>query len=117
MRTLHRYTVVATLPDRLQPLGKIARNLWWSWNPEAIELFRRIDRDLWSQVDSNPVMLLRLVDQKRLVRLMANEAFLAHMDRVYLDLQRYLEHSTWYAWIHGTEITNQIAYFSSVRIP
>lgn len=112
MRTIHRYTVVATLPERLRPLGKIARNLWWSWNPEAIELFRRIDPDLWDEVRQNPVLLLRRVNQERLVRLMANEAFLAHMDRINLELRRYLEHSTWYAWVHGSETPNRFAYFS-----
>jgi starch phosphorylase len=112
MRTIQRYTIVATLPERLAPLGQIAKNLWWSWNPDATELFRRIDPDLWEEVRQNPVLLLRRVNQERLVRLMANEAFLAHMDRVLTDLRRYLEHSTWYAWVHGTETPNRFAYFS-----
>jgi starch phosphorylase len=112
MRTIHRFSVVATLPERLLPLAEIGRNLWWSWNPEAIELFRRIDPDTWAAVRQNPVTLLREVSQERLVRLMANEAFLAHMDRVHGELKRYLEHSTWYAWVHGAEVQNQLAYFS-----
>lgn len=112
MRTIHRFTVVSTLPERLLPLAEIANNLWWCWNPEAIELFRRIDPDTWVEVRQNPVQLLRTVSQDRLIRLLANEAFLAHMDRVHAELRRYLEHSTWYAWVHGSEVQNEMAYFS-----
>lgn len=112
MRTIHRFSVVATLPERLSPLAEIAHNLWWCWNPEATDLFRRVDADAWEDFHQNPIRLLRNVSQERLVRLMANEAFLAHMDRVHSDLRQYLGHSTWYAWVHGNEIENQIAYFS-----
>ncbi len=112
MRTIYQYSVVSTLPERLKPLERIARNLWWCWNPEATELFRRVDPDLWEEVRQNPMALLRRVNQERLVRLMANEAFLAHMDRVNLELRRYLEHSTWYAWVHGSSTPNHFAYFS-----
>lgn len=112
MRTIHHFTVVSTLPERLLPLAEISNNLWWCWSPDATELFRRIDQTLWEEVHQNPVSLLRRVSQEWLIRLMANEAFLAHMDRVYEELRHYLEHSTWYAWIHGSEVQNQIAYFS-----
>ena len=39
------YTVVPSLPVRLNALHKIALNLWWCWNHQAVELFRRINPD------------------------------------------------------------------------
>src|SRR5207253_1333355 len=57
-RPVRTFTVLPHLPDRLRPLHKLAYNMWWCWNHEAIALFRRIDTDLWEVVDHSPVKLL-----------------------------------------------------------
>ncbi len=36
----------------------LARNLWWSWHPEVINLFRDMDPIRWRQLDHNPIALL-----------------------------------------------------------
>jgi len=36
-------------PKNYRFLEALARNLWWSWNADAIELFRRINRELWKE--------------------------------------------------------------------
>ena len=43
MPTLHRYEVLPSIPEPLQPLLSIAKNLWWSWNEGARALFSRIE--------------------------------------------------------------------------
>ncbi len=113
MRTIQKFRVRPTLPDRIRPLMDIALNLWWTWNPEAVALFRRIDPDLWRQCRHNPVALLGLVDQERLNDLAARETFLAHMDRVEENLRRYMEHPTWYSEVHTEAQESRIAYFSA----
>ena len=37
----------------------IAGNLWWSWHPEVVHLFRDIDPVRWRELDHNPIALLR----------------------------------------------------------
>jgi starch phosphorylase len=37
----------------------IASNLWWSWHPEVVHLFRDIDPVRWRELDHNPIALLR----------------------------------------------------------
>ncbi|MBD3236915.1 MAG: alpha-glucan family phosphorylase [Candidatus Eisenbacteria bacterium] len=113
MKTIHKYRVRPTLPDRINPLLEIARNLWWTWNPDAAALFARVDRDLWRAVNRNPVALLSRVDQARLNELASDEAFLAHLDRVLDDLRRYTAHPTWYSEVHKESPENRIAYFSA----
>ena len=49
-----------------QKLRELAQNLWWSWQPDAVELFRRLDRRLWEEVYHNPVKLLGVIDQSKL---------------------------------------------------
>ena len=39
MRPSHTFRVVPCLPPRLERLRELAHNLWWTWNPEAIDLF------------------------------------------------------------------------------
>jgi starch phosphorylase len=102
MRNIFKYTVVPSLPDRLQPLLEIAYNLWWSWNPEAIELFRRVDTELWDEVRHNPVLLLGNIAPERLRAISDDEVFLSHMDRAHAALQRYMDYKTWYDRIHGS---------------
>src|SRR6188472_2543460 len=34
-RPIRAYTVLPCLPERLQPLHKLAYNLWWCWNAGA----------------------------------------------------------------------------------
>ena len=65
VRSIRTFTVLPHLPDRLQPLHKLAYNLWWCWNPDAIALFRRIDPDLFESLDNSPVRLLGATPQDR----------------------------------------------------
>src|SRR5688572_14357421 len=64
-RSIRTFTVLPHLPERLQALQKLAYNLWWCWNHEAVSLFRRIDADLFEAVGHNPVKLLGRVSQAR----------------------------------------------------
>ena len=52
--SLKTFTVTAKVPERLNALLDIAFNLWWTWNPVAIDLFRRLDPYLWSDLGHNP---------------------------------------------------------------
>jgi starch phosphorylase len=108
----HTFTVVPRIPDRLRELMRIAMNLWWTWDPEAIDLFRRLEPRslLWERCYGNPVRMLGLVAQERLAELSTDEGFLAHLDRVSARLSGYLERTTWFAQSHpGT--TLRVAYF------
>ena len=51
------------IPDRISRLADLSYNLWWSWHPEAQNLFKRIDAELWEAVYHNPVLFLREVRQ------------------------------------------------------
>ena len=91
--TIRTFTVLPFLPERLQALQKLAYNLWWCWNQEAIALFRRIDPELFESLDSSPVRLLGATPQKRYEELLTDEGFLAHMDRVEGAFDNYMSAS------------------------
>jgi starch phosphorylase len=113
MPTVRTFRVVPNLPDRLLPLSILARNLWWTWNPDAADLFRRMDPDLWEKNHHNPVDLLGSLPQERLEALANDEAFLANLDRTVGELNAYLVRKSWFERAHGEATGLQIAYFSA----
>ena len=74
--------VFPNIPEPLQFLDKLSRNLWWSWQRDAVELFRRIDLRLWRESNRNPILFSTLIPQERLEELAKDESFLAHQQRV-----------------------------------
>jgi starch phosphorylase len=76
------YKVYPAIPEPLAFLGDLARNLWWSWNDDAIDLFRRIHPGLWEKVGKNPVVFLARISQNRYEALSRDESFLGHLARV-----------------------------------
>ncbi len=82
MNGLKVFHVAPAIPERLRFLSDLSKNLWWSWNFDAIELFRRMDRVLWKRSGHNPVLFLSMMPQDRLETLAADESFLAQLDRV-----------------------------------
>ena len=96
MPSVRSFTVLPALPDSLKALDAIARNLFWSWNPQSIELFKRIDPNLWAASGHNPAKLLGTVSQSRLEALSKNESFLNELRRVAETLKSYLQAPTWF---------------------
>lgn len=63
-------------------MDTLSRNLWWSWQHDAKELFRRIDPKLWQDSGRNPIVFSTMVPRQRLEELAEDEGFLAHQNRV-----------------------------------
>jgi starch phosphorylase len=82
MNFLQIYQVFPAIPEPLSFLQVLARNLWWCWHLDAIELFRRINPRLWLESGRNPIVFLTLIPQERLKELSKDESFLAHQQRV-----------------------------------
>ena len=102
------FTIKPNIPQRLKPLEELARNLWISWNYEAIMLFMRLDYDAWIASRQNPVCMLGLVSQAKLEQAAADDSFLAALDAVWAKFQRYLGAERWYKGSAAAAI----AYFS-----
>jgi starch phosphorylase len=113
MAKIQTFKVVPYLPEKLKPLFKIANNMWWVWNFEAIELFRRLDVELWREVEHNPLKLLGSLSQKTLDETAESESFLAHMDRVEKELDWHMTRKSWYDENKVNFDNAGIAYFSA----
>ncbi|MFC1453283.1 alpha-glucan family phosphorylase [Verrucomicrobiota bacterium] len=82
MKKLQIFNVSPSLPTSLAFLETLSRNLWWSWNQDAIDLFRRVDPELWHDASHNPVVFFSRVPQDRLEALAHDDGFMSHLDEV-----------------------------------
>ncbi len=106
------FNVIPSLPENIEKLRYIAKNIFWTWNVDAINLFRRMDRELWQKTNHNPVLMLGMIDQKRLEELAADDGFLSHMQRVSSNLEKYLSEARWYQKNYNDIDYKYLAYFS-----
>ena len=83
--------VKSHIPAELEKLSELARNIWWSWNFEATELFRDLDPALWKEVGQNPVLLLERMSYAKLEALAKDKVILRRMEDVYSKFRNYMD--------------------------
>lgn len=113
MQPIRTFNVSPSLPQRLEPLRKLAYNLHWDWNVDTKDLFRRLNPDLWESSRHNPVLMLGTISQDRLLEVVEDEGFLAQMDRAARQLEDYLQERTWYQKQRSQKPKECYAYFSA----
>ncbi|WP_214079018.1 alpha-glucan family phosphorylase [Mesotoga sp.] len=112
MYFLERVMAVPRLPEKLNRLEEIARNLWWSWNYPAQQMFRYMDPEMWYQEKRSPVRLLRRVSQNRLYELSEDKDFAEMYESVVRQFDEYIAgKDTWLERAHGERKNQCIAYF------
>jgi len=101
------------IPERIEGLGEVAYNLWWSWHPAARELFKKLDRSLWKSSEHNPVALLKEIPYHQLVSSAENPDYLRKYDACISAFRAGVSPSnTWFEKNHGEHLDNLTAYFS-----
>jgi glycogen phosphorylase len=105
--------IAEKLPEKLGRLAELAYNLWWSWTPEARQLFRRMDYPLWRSTQHNPVQMLQEMSPEKLQAVVQDSAFLRHYNKVMMQFDRAMANG--HSWFHLTYpnlVHKTIAYFS-----
>ena len=105
---------LAPLPPRIARLGELALDLWWTWNPNARNVFRRLDLTLWRTMDHNPVRMLRLLPATRLSDAVRDPVFLDLYDRALTELDPTRRASgSWWSERMPALPGRSVAYFSA----
>ena len=102
------------MPAKLRRLPDLAYNLWWSWTPEARNLFKRLDLTLWRSTQHNPVQMLHEISPERLEAAANDPVFARRYNQVLMRLDQ--EMANGHSWFHTTypELKERtIAYFSA----
>ncbi len=107
-------TEQVNLPDNLHPLKEISYNLWYSWNPDARDLFRGVDIELWRQMGRNPVKFLKNLSQEKIDQLNNDEDFLKKLNIVFKRYKSYTGNKkTRFSENYPNLEDQYIAYFSA----
>ncbi|MBN1769034.1 MAG: alpha-glucan family phosphorylase [Prolixibacteraceae bacterium] len=100
-----KLVVESNIPESLNSLKEISKNLWWTWNTKARELFEYIDEEIWEESSHNPIVLLDEVNYNRFIKLEKDDEFRYKLDWVYNEMNNYLEE-------RAKSESSKIAYFS-----
>jgi starch phosphorylase len=98
----------------LERLWALARNLWWTWQPQVGDIFRDLDPVRWRQLTHNPITLLSEFSAERLEE-RTNELVLgSQINHAFRRLQEYLNTDlTWGTTHAGVLRVRPVAYFSA----
>ena len=100
------------VPPVFDRLLALARNLWWTWHPEARALFEALGAPRDGSVFDNPVQVLLEAPAEGLAARAQDKAFLARYEAVVkafdIEMSASPERTTWAARLEGP-----ISYFSA----
>jgi starch phosphorylase len=112
--------VSLVLPGEMSPqviydkCWALAHNLWWTWHPEVINLFRDLDPIRWRQLDHNPIALLREFTPERLAARAAEMVLFSRINYAHRRLKEYMSNTQLWAKTHaGVLGSKPVAYFSA----
>src|SRR2546428_10751047 len=102
------------LTDLIVGLNRLARNLWWTWDQEAQEIFQDLSPRGWQNLYHNAVAILHeLSDYELRVRLQDPE-FAQRVLAVLLSFLRYLTAAQTWGNLNAKSLANNpVAYFSA----
>ncbi|MBC8876716.1 MAG: alpha-glucan family phosphorylase [Planctomycetes bacterium] len=93
----------------------LASNLWWSWHPEVVSLFRDLDPIRWRQLGHNPIALLSEFNPERLTGRAAEMVLHSRINYHYHRLKEHLSDTRkeWGDTNAGVLGAMPVAYFSA----
>lgn len=95
-------------------LHKMARNLWWTWDQEAQELFQELSPRSWTNLYHNAVAILREVSDYELHVRLQDKEFAANVRNVLRDFESYMSEKDTWGRKHAAALhKNPVAYFSA----
>ncbi|MFM1768669.1 MAG: hypothetical protein RJA22_1198 [Verrucomicrobiota bacterium] len=102
------------LTELIAGLNRLARNLWWTWNQEAQEIFQELSPRGWQNLYHNAVAILHEVSDAELRVHLQDPDFSARVRRVLAAFEAYLsDTNTWGRQHASTLLGNPVAYFSA----
>lgn len=95
-------------------LNKLARNLWWTWDQGAQEIFQELSPRGWQNLYHNAVAILHEVSDYELRMRLQDPYFAEHVRKVLRAFEAYLGDNLTWGHQHAPLLRlNPVAYFSA----
>jgi starch phosphorylase len=102
------------LTDLVSGLNRVARNLWWTWNQDAQDVFRQLSPRSWQNLFHNAVAVLHEVSEAEFRARLQDRAFADRVSAVIRQFEAYIgEQDTWVGREASTLHERGVAYFSA----
>src|SRR5208283_4849194 len=102
------------LKELTRGLNRVARNLWWTWNQEAQEIFQELSPRCWQNLYHNAVAVLHEVSDYELRVRLQDPEFGRRVRQVLHDFEAYLtDKDTWGKQNAPALARHPAAYFSA----
>jgi starch phosphorylase len=96
-----------------QRLHTLSHNLWWTWNPEAQEIFRALSPMIWVNSNHNAVAVLREISEDELLARLHDSDFSKKVKVVLQEFEAYLGNTHTWARKNAHSLGGPVAYFSA----
>jgi starch phosphorylase len=101
-----------TPPDLWSRLDALARNLWWTWNPDPQRLFAALDPPAWEATNHNPLAVIAGLPPHRRAALADDRPVQALLGACEKQLRGYLRARPWFRkQFTGPRSRLRVAYF------
>jgi glycogen phosphorylase len=108
MKTSH------SMDELVAGLNKLSRNLWWSWDQEAQDIFQELTPRGWQNLYHNAAAVLHEVSESELRARLQDSEFADRVRTVLRDFENYLsDRGTWGHKNAPKLHQNPVAYFSA----
>ncbi|MFH0761666.1 MAG: alpha-glucan family phosphorylase [Bacteroidota bacterium] len=111
-----RIVIESAFPEALSGLVEMSKNLWWTWNYDAENLFCSIDPELWEQFEHNPIILMRQIPLKRLNELKHDKEFISRYQDVMARFKTYLNQAEKAAGPSVAYFSMEFGFHASLKI-
>src|SRR6266542_3251702 len=102
------------LTELMLGMNKLARNLWWTWNQEAQEVFQELSPRSWQNLYHNAVAVLHEVSDYELRVRLQDPDFAERVRSVLRSFDDYLnEKNTWCRQQAPSLLDSPVAYFTA----
>ena len=97
-----------------EKLTQLSQNLWWSWQPEVVSIFRDIDPATWTESMHNPVVFLKEHGSDVIEKRAREIGLHSRVNQAYRRFQEYMRATDSWGDTHaGVLGFRPIAYFSA----
>ena len=94
-------------------LRALARNLWWTWNPESHHVFKELSPLVWRYSNHNAVAVMSEISNKELEARLRDHEFARRVHGVLEEFESYMTKPSTWGKRHATALKNPVAYFSA----
>src|SRR5213083_2622467 len=102
------------LTELIIGLNRLARNLWWTWDQEAQEVFQELSLRGWQNLYHNAVAILHEVSDYELRVRLQDPDFAERVREVLRAFAAYMNDKLTWAHQHAPQLrSNPVAYFSA----